>query len=187
MEFKGELVRNLLRILTPEEIADLTVSSSGKKKVDLSLLVESSLRGEDYKSIIEKAQVEDEEESELNEAKILPFDEGEVKTEPLTFQAGQRVHALMEQYSKVFAEMDKKVLGPKRFPKIKGFSSKQQTSTLILEQKKKLFASYSKIKSMEVLSLYKDSNAVELKHTKGKEEDFSLSSRQGVLVNKKQA
>ena len=40
---------------------------------------------------------------------------------------------------------------------------------------------------MEVLSLYKDSNAVELKHTKGKEEDFSLSSRQGVLVNKKQA
>ncbi len=188
MEFRGQLVKNLLRILTPEEIAELTTSSSERKKVDLSLLIQSDLGGENYQEVMERLQSSSEsQEEEEGEAKILPF-EGEEASEEVkfTFQAGQRVHALMEEYGKVFAELDKKVLGPKRFPKKKSFSGKKQTSELILEQKKKLHDSYSKIKSLEVLSLYQETNATEV-HKKTSEEDFSYSSKLGVLINKKQA
>ena len=189
MEFKGQLVRKLLRILTPEEIADWTISSTGKKKVGLSLLLESNLNGEDYNEIMEKNQVDEDvsmSPKEIGEAKILPFDEEASEDESFTFQVGKRVHALLGQYGKVFLEMDKKVLGPKRFPKRKGTAKQQPTSSLIIEQKKKLHASYSKIKSMEVMSLYKDSIAAEINPNQ-EEDDFSFSAREGVLVNKKQA
>lgn len=188
MEFRGQLIKNLLRILTPEEIAELTTSSSEKKKVSLSLLIQSDLEGEDYEEVMEKYQkVGESKEEELSEAKILPFDtEGVEEGVAFTFQTGQRVHSLIQEYGKVFAELDKKVLGNKRFPKKNSFSGKKQTSELILEQKKKLHASYSRIKSQEILSLYRETNSTEIQKSKS-EEDFSYSSKLGVLINKKQA
>jgi hypothetical protein len=190
MEFRGHLVKNLLRVLTPEEIAELTTSSSERKKVDLSLLLRSDLDGADYNEIMEKYQDKSSDDSpkESEEAKILPFDSSEEPVETIVYQAGERVLHLLSEYSKVFAELDKKVLGPKRFPKRKGSSGKKQTSALILEQKEKLHASYSKIKSMEVLSLYQDTKKNEVrKREKDAKEDFSFSSQLGVLINKKQA
>lgn len=189
MEFRGQLVKNLLRILTPEEIAELTTSSSEKKKVNLSLLIQSDLNGENYIEVMETYQNPDDgnDEKELGEAKILPFGEEEVEEEvSFVFQVGQRVNSLIEEYGKVFAELDKKVVGAKRFPKKRSFSGKKQTSELILEQKKKLHESYSKIKSQEVLSLYQETNSNEVQK-RTKDEDFSYSSKLGVLINKKQA
>lgn len=189
MEFRGQLVKNLLRVLTPEEIAELTTSSSEKKKVSLSLLIESDLKGEDYLEVMETYQgpEEEKEKGELTEAKIIPFEEEKGEDEvTFDFQAGQRVHSLLQEYGKVFAELDKKVVGAKRFPKKKGYSGRKQTSELILEQKKKLHDSYSKIKSQEVLSLYQETNSNEVMK-KSKDEDFSYSSKLGVLINKKQA
>lgn len=189
MEFRVQLVKNLLRILTPEEIAELTTSSSERKKVSLSILMESDLSGENYIDVMESHQDgdEDKDKSGLEEAKILAFEEDSPEEEtPFVFQVGQRVHSLLEEYGKVFAELDKKVLGPKRFPKKKGYSGKKQTSELILEQKKKLHDSYSKIKSQEVLSLYQETNATEIQK-RSNDDDFSYSSKLGVLINKKQA
>lgn len=193
MEFKGQLIRNLLRILTPEEIADLTTSSSGMKKVSLSLVLESDLHGENYKEVMERLQIEEEEEeaedSSDGKAKILPFNQtGEETAEDvISYQAGQRVHALIMEYSKVFQELDKKVLGPKRFPRRSSSSGKKQTSMLILEQKAKLHNSYAKIKSKEVMSLYQQSSNADVRKKKDEEEDFSFSSNLGLLINKKQA
>lgn len=190
MEFRGQLVKHLLRVITPEEIAELTTSSSEKKKVDLSILLKSDLEGKDYNKVMEEYQDdpgEDEEES-LTEAKILPFDEDAPAKEKVVYQVGMRVAHLLSEYSKVFAELDKKVLGPKRFPKRKSHFGKKQTSELILEQKEKLHASYSKIKSMEVLSLYAATKKNEVrKKSPETKEDFSFSSQLGVLINKKQA
>lgn len=190
MEFRGQLVKNLLRVLTPEEIAELTTSSSEKKKVSLSLLMQSDLNGENYLEVMETFQSPDEElrgKKDLSEARILPFDSEHAEEDvSFTFQAGQRVHALLEEYGKVFAELDKKVLGQKRFPKKKSYTGKKQTSELILEQKKKLHDSYSKIKSQEVLSLYQETSATEVQK-RSKDEEFSYSSKLGVLINKKQA
>jgi hypothetical protein len=188
MEFKGQIIQNLFRILTPEEISELTTSFSGKKKVSLSLLVKADMDGLDYTEVIEEEQAP---EDERSKAKIIPFDNEskieEAEEVKLVFQVGPRVSKLIIEYSKVFAELDKKVLGQKRFPKKKSLVGKKQTSTLILEQKKKLHNSYAKIKSMEVLSLYKDTSSVDIEQQKRSKEDFNSSSKLGVLVDKKQA
>ena len=187
MEFKGQIIQNLFRILTPEEISELTTSFSGKKKVSLSLLVQADMKGLNYEDVIEKEQTGEEEE---HKAKILPFDEeteSKELEEPLILQVGQRVLKLLHEYEKVFKELDKKVLGQKRFSKKRSSTGRKQTSTLILEQKKKLHNSYSKIKSMEVLTLYKDTSNVDIEQQKRSKEEFSSSSKLGVLVNKKQA
>ena len=191
MEFKGQIIKNLFRILTPEEISQLTTSFSGKKKVNLSLLVKADMDGLDYEDVIEREQGGEEPKIENGKAKILAFD-GESSIGPedeacLVFQVGQRVSKLMQEYAKVFAALDKKVLGQKRFAKKKSLSGRKQTSTLILEQKKKLHKSYSKIKTMEVLSLYKYTSNVDIEQQKRSKEEFSSSTQLGVLVDKKQA
>jgi len=191
MEFKGQIIKNLFRILTPEEISELTTSFSGKKKVSLSLLVKADMDGLDYQEVIEKEQASEDNEQGSGKAKILPFDNGEpVQSDletSLILQVGQRVSKLMQEYGKVFAELDKKVLGQKRFAKKKSLGARKQSSALILEQKKKLHQSYSKIKTMEVLTLYKDTSNVDIEQQKRSKEEFSSSTQLGVLVDKKQA
>jgi|GEM_PF-631738 len=190
MEFKRQLIKDLLRILTPEEISELTTSYGGKKKVSLSLLTEADLVGNSFEKVMEKAQDEEISETEGDEgkAKILPFDGVHQELEEsFSAQVGPRVIKLMAEYDKAFKKMDQTVLGPKRFAKRKGNGQKQQTSTLILEQKKKLFKSYSKIKSMEVLTLYKTTGSVTIELDKSKREENAYSDSKGVLVNKKQA
>ncbi len=188
MEFKGHIIQQLFRILTPEEISQLTTSFSGVKKVSLSLLVKADMDGLNFEEVIEREQNEDEKGDA--DAKILPFeDTEEVSAEEavLVFQVGPRVSELLIEYSKVFAELDKKILGQKRFPVRRSASGKKQTSTLILEQKKKLHKSYSKIKSAEVMTLYKDTSNVDIEQQKRSKEEFNSSSKLGVLINKKQA
>lgn len=178
------IIRSLFRILTPEEISDLTTSTNSRKKVGLSLLLEKDLKGDSYKELFE---AEETDEEETNEAKILPLNGDEVNesAEKVIYQVGEKTNLLLIEYSKVFQELDKKVLGPKRFPKRKSSSNKKQASVLILEQKEKLHASFCKIKSQEVYRLYKSSASVELSKSGNEEDTYSLQS--GVLVNKRQS
>jgi len=197
MEFKGHLIMSLLRILTPEEISKLTTSHSGQKKVPLSLLLTTDVDGGSYKEVIEDKKKEAS-DAEAEGAKILKFDEnaadiGAEKGEALPeiehfhFQSGQRVHKLLEAYGRTFLKMDKNIFGQKRFPKKIGSATSKQASTMIIEEKKKLYNSYSKIKRMEVLSLYKDTSDVDIQSQKRNKDELSHNSSLGVLINKKQA
>lgn len=198
MKFKGHLITSLLRVLTPEEISELTTSFSGQKKVSLSLLLATDVDGGSYKQVIAEKTKEKDGVVEFEGAKILEFEEhiakgsnSEVvqidKEVSFHFQSGQRVHKLLEAYTHTFKKMDKNVFGQQRFPKKVGSVNTKQTSTMIMEEKKKLYNSYSKIKRMEVLSLYKDTSGVDIQSQKRNKEDLGHSSSLGVLVNKKQA
>jgi len=197
MEFKGHIIMSLLRILTPEEISRLTTSHSGQKKVPLSMILTADVDGKNYRDIIEESRrsIED---SVDGGAKILKFDEGATdsvnpslkdipKKEKFFFQSGQRVLRLLEAYAKTFEKMNKNIFGQKRFPKKAGSANVKQASTMIIEEKRKLYNSYSKIKRMEVLSLYKNTSDVDIQSQKRNKEDLGHSSSLGVLINKKQA
>ncbi len=196
MEFKGHLIMSLLRILTPEEISKLTTSHSGQKKVPLSILLSADVGGKNYKDVIEEKRAENEENAEAG-ARILKFDENpqnaveisleEAPREKFTFQCGQRIERLMDAYSKTFEKMNKNIFGQKRFPKKAGSANIKQASTIIIEEKKKLYNSYSAIKRMEVLSLYKNTSDVDIQSQKRNKEDLGHNSSLGVLINKKQA
>ncbi len=197
MEFKGHLIMSLLRILTPEEISKLTTSHSGQKKVPLSLLLSADVGGKNYKDVIVDKKRENEEAIEGTGAKILKFDENlenavelnleDVPKERFVFQSGQRVDKLLEAYSRTFQKMNKNIFGQKRFPKKVSSANTKQASTMIIEEKKKLYNSYSKIKKMEVLSLYKNTSDVDIQSQKRNKEDLGHNSSLGVLVNKRQA
>ncbi len=202
MEFKGHLIMSLLRILTPEEISKLTTSHSGQKKIPLSLLLSADVDGLNYKSVIEKKKREYEDKVEADAAgkgaKILKFDENlenavelsreeAPRQERFTFQSGQRVERLLLAYSKTFEKMNKNIFGQKRFPKKASSANNKQASTMIIEEKRKLYNSYSKIKKMEVLSLYKNTSDVDIQSQKRNKEDLGHNSSLGVLINKKQA
>jgi len=192
MEFQGHLVRNLLRILTPEEIDDLTMSSSGMRKVSLDEVLQSDLEGKNYEEVIRDLQEDErirmeEKQNTDGKAKVLPLSSESKENEDelkVKFNTGERVKNLLKSYEEIFKELDNKVLGLKRFPKRSRASNKKQSSVLILEEKAKLKKSYTKIKSKEILQLYLDESKVHVKKNL-EEDDFSFSTDEGLLVNKK--
>jgi hypothetical protein len=186
MEFKGEILGYLLRIITPVVIAELSTASSGKTKKSLSQIMTK------YDEMDEPGSSEGSSEAE---AKVLPFGEAlaDEIDESLTYQCGQRVHGLFQEFSKLCLEMESQVLGASRLPK-KKISNCVNSSDQLIEQKKKFENSYALIKSQEVLSLYKTVSKVNvikeektLEKTKAKDKDFLSDREKGILINKKQA
>ena len=188
MEFKSEILGSLLRIITPRVIAELSTASSGKKKKPLSQLMTSYSEGQDF----------EEESSDEGKAKILPFNQDKSTEQAdetsFTYQCGQRVHGLFQEFSKLCLEMESQVLGTSRLPK-KKMAYCNNASNQLLEQKKNFEKSYALIKSQEVLSLYKSVSKVSVvkeekslnKPKDKKAKDFLSDKEKGILINKKQA
>ena len=194
MEFKGEILSHLLRIITPMVIAELTTASSGEKKTPLSDII-TNYCDNPNDQYIESTQTINPDEDDLGQAKILPFDESPQDPQAkLVYQCGPRAHILLEDFKKLCKEMEDRVLGPKRLPKRK-MSSYGEASNQVLEQKKKFEQSYAMLKTQEVLSLYKtvsknsivkDKSSVK-DSKKENDKDFLADKEKGVLINKKQA
>lgn len=198
MNFKNDLISELLRIVTPALIAELNTDSSGRKKVSLSEIVKTYCEEGVYQSTTETNI-----EKEDSGAKILPFDrpiDEEVDEDDTEFvdderfvcQCGPRVYKLFEDFSKLCDEMEQNLLGPSRLPKRKLNTSQAGGGNYLLEQKKRFENSYRLLKSQEVLTLYKQSAKITLFNSKKsakkeEEEDFLADKERGVLVNKKQA
>ncbi len=60
------------------------------------------------------------------------------------------------------------------------------TSLFILEEKRRLEKSQYKLKSKEVLNLYKKSSELNISEERATRDDLSKSNKVGVLVNKRQ-
>ena len=65
-------------------------------------------------------------------------------------------------------------------------NDEKPTSLFILEEKKRLQESQFKLKSKEVLDLYKKSSEVNLSEERSTRDDLSKSNKVGVLINKRQ-
>ena len=184
MEFKGEILGHLLKIITPRVIAELSTASSGKTKKPLSQLMA------DYSELSYESESETPDDD--SKAKILPFGEASTVDEQqnLTYQCGPRIFNLMQEFSKLCEEMESNVLGPNRIPK-KKMAHTDDSSDQLIEQKKKFENSYALLKSQEVLSLYKIVSKVNVikedKGSKRDDKDYLSDREKGILVNKKQA
>ncbi|MBT3585938.1 MAG: hypothetical protein HN509_13615 [Halobacteriovoraceae bacterium] len=186
-----QLIMNLLRILTPEEISQLTTTSEGNHRVPLTELVE-------YKA---------NKVSSASGAKILPFkrpgsnieeidgivseeigsssdspQESEIKSsakksknEDSSIRAGVLVNQLLSAFLGVDFGMD-----------IEDDDTPKEISLFIIHEKKKFEESYSKLKSKEVITLYNENAAVDIEQEKNMKDDLNKSSQFGILVNKKQ-
>lgn len=171
---KNVLLYHLVRILTPDELNELTSTSKGRNLVSLTDLLSKDL--EDEKAPIEGA-------------KILPFKrKGEESvTEKssdilaLDIKCGEKCLLIIDDYVKRITVLNK------RFSKNCPVS--QETSSFIISEKTRFKDNYNRIKSKEILSLYQKNASIDIEREKSsKSEDQSASSSiLGILVNKKQA
>ncbi len=161
------LLTDILRILTPEEIAELTNASSGSSRRGLTELMDM------YEDDVLPQSLDGE------GAKILPFgkaQEGELD-ERVYESAGREVVEYINHFyhKKQFAEtaINKK-------------GDAVVTSLFILNEKERFKYVQAKLKKKEVMGLYMKNANVDIEQEKILKDDLSKSSRAGVLINKKQ-
>lgn len=171
---KNVLLYHLVRILTPDELNELTSTSKGRNLVSLTKLLSNDL---------------EEEKSSPEGAKILPFkrkDEEETESEErnadvlaVDIKCGEKCLTIIDDYVKRITVLNK------RFSKNCPVS--QETSSFIISEKSRFKENYNKIKSKEVLSLYQKNASVDIEREKSSKNEEKSSSILGVLINKKQA
>lgn len=195
MAIKIGLLKALLRILTPEEINDLTTSSNSEDKVPLSAVLDDICYGRRLHIADELIGQEASESDDTNSGapKILPFNNSEpvghehckYPRELAYVQAGPRVYKLilegMRDASNIFkSAKDLKYVRP--------YSDEDEKGTIfILREKLKMQNSQRRLKEKEVLSLYEKNANINIEQEKINRDDMTKSTQYGVLINKKQA
>lgn len=196
------LLRNLLGILTPEEINNLTTQYCGERRVSLVDLTAFDLMGRPLpeKELNKKEKImaggpkgpEQEEK-----AKILPFTkETEENKSVLPLRAGTNCAKVL---AKGLKSGGGSIMGGKnpapREDEITVIKEKKAASIFILEEKERLCESRRKLQSREVMDTYKNVSMMNIEREKRDNKDNSLEkkkrmrsiSHSGFLVNKKQA
>lgn len=178
---------NLMRILTPEEINDLTTTYYSEKRVSLTALLDENFLGI-------KVEEESSEEADENEgkAKILPFNQKLENQEAVEeeilkgqYRVGKQVLLLFNKLYGISADSFDGMKVDQVDVKIE--KGKKGTSLFILDQKEKLDSSQRKLKTKEVMGTYAKVASVDIQTEKEHKDDMSWSSHSGLLVNKKQS
>ena len=171
---KNPLLGHLLRILTPDELNELTTTSKGRNLVSLTKMLSSDLDEEESGAkILPFKKKEDEQEESSSE---------EVKSErllALNIECGTKCKIILDDHVKRITVLNRDYS--------KNCPVSQETSSFIISEKSRFKDNYNKIKSKEVLSLYEKNASLDIQREKTNKEESSSSSNIGVLINKKQA
>ncbi len=167
---RSSLMMNLLRILTPEEINELTTTSEGNKRVPLTQLMYVKM-GVETSEEVESASL----------AKILPFTFPEKVIEDDAEDVGLSQETSSEDVESVGDEV-----GVENSQESES-EERMQTSAFILFEKKRLEKNVHKMRQKEIMQSYKKNASLDIEQEKGIRDDMKKSSRSGVLVNKKHA
>jgi ATP-dependent DNA ligase len=159
-----ELMHGLMRLLSPEEIRELTTDSQGEHRLSLTEMMMK--------------------EEGASMAKVLPFAPPNAPEVPEAASVvavdGQPVAAPVPP-----AEGQAQVeAAPKEEVPQEGALN---ATLLILQVKQRLKNTQEKLKEKEVLGLYRKSMAIDINQERLNRNDLKKSSNLGVLVNKKQA
>lgn len=183
------MIMNILRIITPEEIGEITTKHNGGKFASLTELIDERL---------EKNIFRDFSNSEANlhhEAKILPFkrdedrDVGDVglahAIEDLVPELESEVSATSEE-EKIEEIAEENIGAENEDPKISDHQQDENMSSFILIEKERFKRSQQVLKKKEIMELYQQTAKVEVEQIKHTNQNLTSSALGGVLVNKKQ-
>ena len=173
---RSSLMMSLLRILTPEEINELTTTSEGNKRVPLTQLMYRKM-GVATEEEIESASL----------AKILPFTFPEQEDPEQSAENLAEPIENIESAASSEAEDDGTSGAEQADDEAGPNNGRLPTSVFILHEKKRLEAHVHKMRSKELLKSYRKNASLDIEQEKGLRDDMKKSSRSGVLVNKKHA
>lgn len=197
---------HLLRILTPYEINRLTQEVESKRKHDEELSLSTSIDLDIGKKELQtNISMQDMGLLDLtkgqSQAKILPFDNPELKEEKKEQKEKQIQKQLRAEEENSFldvlkihpkkskAKIRKKIANSDYYYEDEELPSEAEedqvsTSIFLLEQREKIRKSNSRLSGKEAVNVYKKQASVDVKNES--KDDLSESSATGILVNKRQ-
>lgn len=165
------MMRDILRIITPQEINDLTTTSDGENRISLTYILDDEI---DRIDLISQGMAK-----EANN--ILLF------KKKRDFKSGNSCKRLFK-----FIQLENTVEVVLNFDLLNKKSKHKGDSTIdrrdnFLSAQESLREAQKKLKSAEVLQLYRKSSDISVEQVRSSHDDLSKSNNQGILINKKQA
>lgn len=163
MAAQNVLMMNLMRILTPEEINELTTKHEGDSRVPLTSLLEQDIGVRT---------------GHQRPAKILPFSMRKKDRLMSGPECQDLLNSLpVEKLKKDDSEGEQRQFAP---------DEKGNTSYFILSEKERFKVNQKKLKGKEVMALYRQASLVDLNLERKNKDNLNRSTKSGVLVNKEQ-
>ena len=150
------LIKHLLRIVTPEEISEIATKHNGGKFLALTDLAYERFEKNILRDFASDETIVIEKRLEHQGAKILPFDQVQAKENLEKSQPEKPVHA-----------------------------ENENMATFILIEKERLKKSQKSLKQKEIIDLYRKNSSVDVEQIKQTNLDTNKSDDVGILVNKK--
>lgn len=199
MAAQNLLIMNLLRIITPEEIADIATKHNGGKFLSLTDLVMERVERKIYRDFSNPDSIDEIHEAHFKQSnpeaaspKILPFSKitpkvnNEILSDQLPRLMNEKAQRLtlsprliqtsqVAYQDEVHEEVDEAV-----------HKEDENMSTFIMVEKARLKKSQKILKQKEIIDLYQKNSSVDVEQIKSSNAEAAQSSEAGVLVNKKQ-
>lgn len=167
------LLKDILRVLTPNEINELTTKSDGDNLAPLSeILLEE----------IDELEFRDRNGDESEYQKKVTFRAGKSASKLFRFVGLTNTETIV-----IVVEEDEKRSSKRASKKYKDDDGAVDEEQDFLRIKEDLNGAYRKIKGKEVLTLYKNYAAIDINQLKATKDDLKRSAHSGNLVNKRQA
>lgn len=197
MAVQNLLIMTLLRIITPEEIADIATKHNGGKFLSLTDLVNERVDRKiyrDFSSTDSMDEIHEEHATQHTEtegsAKILPFNKLENK-EAATGDPSSEEESAAPRFvtqakpTSQFAPAYEHVEAPAKAAMVE-HKEDENMSSFILIEKNRLKQSQKSLKQKEIINLYQKNSNIDVEQIKSTNQNPSAASEAGVLVNKKQ-
>lgn len=165
------LLKDILRVLTPNEINELTTKSDGDNLAPLSeILLEE----------IDEFEFRNRNGDDSEYQKKVTFRAGKSASKLFRFVGVTNTKTIV-----ILVEKDERQSSKKK----KQTSEDGEVDDVrdFLRIKEELNGAYRKIKGKEVLTLYKDYAAIDINQLKATKDDLKKSAHSGNLINKRQA
>ncbi len=183
MSAPNYMMMNILRIITPEEIGEITTKHNGGKFVSLTELIDERLE----KNIIRNFS--EPQEFNQTEAKILPFKK-DTESESLvalslqnsTSEETNLLDSVEELNEQTEAEQVENIQDESNLE----HHEEENMSSFILIEKERFRKSQLTLKKKEIMELYQQTAKAEVEQLRHSNQNMNTSALDGVLVNKKQ-
>lgn len=197
MAVQNLLIMNLLRIITPEEIADIATKHNGGKFLSLTDLVNERVEKKIYRDFSSADSVDEIHEDHAQQilekdggAKILPFNqkmqnEDENSPEQISDEAIEPRFVVQAKATSQLAPQVYDQIAPKKAIAVE-HKEDENMSSFILIEKARLKTSQKSLKQKEIIDLYQKNSNVDVELIKSTNQNPSSSGEGGVLINKKQ-
>ncbi len=196
------LIREILRLITPEEIGEITTKHNGGKFLSLTLLVDERVEQNIYRKFYNEG------DDSGKGAKILPFSNGHGKGNERNRNNNSNDDSDLSSSDELGQSredaFDPAAINEKENLEAEEAQTNQSTDTLVTEEnnlshsedenmssfilieKERFKRSQSSLKKKEVLDLYGQNAKVEVERIKESNQTAEAFGNDGVLINKKQ-